>query len=55
MIKTIQGVLTFTTNVSSERVKQLLIQAAPLAGQYYKFKVPITAAGDIGTNWASTH
>ena len=39
----------------AERVKQLLIQAAPLAGQYYKFKVPITAAGDIGDSWASTH
>lgn len=39
----------------AERVKQLLIQAAPLAGQYYKFKVPITAAGEIGDSWAATH
>ena len=27
----------------AERVKQLLIQAAPLAGAYYNFKVPISA------------
>ena len=39
----------------SERVAKLLVDAAPLAGKYYKFKVPITAASDIGDNWASTH
>ncbi len=39
----------------AERVAKLLVDAAPLAGQYYKFKVPITAASDIGDSWAATH
>ena len=39
----------------SEHVAKLLVDAAPIAGQYYKFKVPITAASDIGKNWAATH
>ncbi len=39
----------------AERVRQLLIQAAPLAGTYYNFKVPITAAGAIGNSWQETH
>ena len=39
----------------AERVAQLIVQAAPMAGEYYKFKVPITAASDIGANWAATH
>ena len=38
-----------------DRVKQLLEDAAPLAGQYYDFRVPITASADSGSNWASTH
>ena len=38
-----------------DRVKQLLENAAPLAGQYYNFRVPITASADSGINWASTH
>jgi DNA polymerase-1 len=37
------------------RVKELLENAAPLAGQYYKFRVPITASADSGANWADTH
>ena len=39
----------------SERVADLLVKAAPIAGQYYRFKVPITAASDIGASWAATH
>ena len=39
----------------SERVAKLLVEAAPIAGQYYRFKVPITAASDIGDSWAATH
>ena len=39
----------------AESFKQLLVQAAPLAGQYYNFRVPISAAGAIGEDWASTH
>ena len=39
----------------ADRVARLLVEAAPLAGQHYKFRVPITAASDIGANWAATH
>ena len=39
----------------AENVAKLLVDAAPLAGQYYNFKVPITAAADIGKTWADTH
>lgn len=38
-----------------DRVKTLLENAAPLAGQYYKFRVPIAASADSGTNWSDTH
>ena len=38
-----------------DRVCQILESAAPLAGQHYSFKVPITAAASHGINWASTH
>ena len=38
-----------------DRVKQLLEAAAPEAGRYYNFRVPITAAADHGENWAATH
>ena len=39
----------------AQRVADLIVQAAPMAGQYYNFKVPITAAADIGKTWADTH
>jgi len=39
----------------ADRVAELLVAAAPEAGDYYHFKVPITAAADIGANWAATH
>ena len=39
----------------AEHVAELLVAAAPLAGQYYNFKVPITAASDIGKSWSETH
>ena len=38
-----------------DRVKELLEVSAPLAGQYYNFRVPITATADHGDNWAATH
>ena len=38
-----------------DRVKQLLEDAAPLAGQHYRFRVPIAASADSGSNWAATH
>ena len=39
----------------ADRMMQLLVDAAPLAGQYYNFKVPITASADKGMTWADTH
>ena len=39
----------------AERVRDLIVKAAPIAGDYYNFRVPITAAGDIGKSWAETH
>ena len=39
----------------AEHIAKLLVDAAPIAGQYYKFKVPITAASDIGKSWQDTH
>ena len=39
----------------AERVAKILVEAAPKAGQYYNFKVPITAKSDIGKTWADTH
>ena len=38
-----------------DRVKKLLENAAPIAGEYYNFRVPITAVADSGENWAMTH
>ena len=38
-----------------DRVKELLVKAAPMSGKYYNFRVPITAAADNGDNWAATH
>ena len=38
-----------------DRVKALLEAAAPEAGRYYNFRVPITAVADHGETWASTH
>lgn len=38
-----------------DRVKAILEAAAPEAGRYYNFRVPITAAADHGETWAATH
>ena len=38
-----------------DRVKQLLENAAPLAGEYYNFRVPIAASADSGASWQETH
>jgi len=38
-----------------DRVKELLENAAPMAGDYYNFRVRITASADSGPNWAATH
>ena len=37
------------------RVSALLEDAAPLAGRYYKFKVPIAASAGHGSSWQETH
>ena len=39
----------------ADRMMKLLVDAAPLAGEYYNFKVPITASADKGMTWADTH
>jgi len=39
----------------ADRVAELLVRAAPDAGNYYSFRVPITAAASIGQTWAETH
>ena len=41
--------------VEAERVASILVDAAPRAGEYYSFKVPITASSDIGSSWQETH
>ena len=38
-----------------DRVKAILENAAPMAGDYYKIRIPITASADSGSNWAATH
>ena len=38
-----------------DRVKVLLEKAAPIAGQHYNFRVPITAAANTGASWQDTH
>ena len=39
----------------AERAKHLVEQAAPLAGKYYNFRVPISASGAIGRHWHDVH
>ena len=39
----------------AQHVVDIIEAAALKAGEYYNFRVPITASGDIGENWASTH
>lgn len=39
----------------ADRVAKLIVEAAPMAGDYYNFRVPITAASEIGNSWAATH
>ena len=39
----------------ADNVARLLEAAAIKAGEYYNFRVPITAAADVGKNWAATH
>ena len=38
-----------------DRVKAILEAAAPEAGKYYNFRVPIAASADHGETWAMTH
>jgi DNA polymerase I-like protein with 3'-5' exonuclease and polymerase domains len=39
----------------ADQVAELVVRSAPLAGQYYKFRVPITASSECGMSWADTH
>jgi len=36
-------------------VSEILVAAAPVAGDYYNFRVPITASAQSGMSWAETH
>ena len=39
----------------ADRVAEILEAAAPKAGQYYRFRVPIAASAGKGNTWAETH
>ncbi len=39
----------------ADRLARILVEAAPLAGKHYNFKVPITASADKGVSWSDTH
>ena len=39
----------------AERAAELMEAAAPLAGEHFGFKCPVTAEAAIGVNWAETH
>ena len=39
----------------AERAAEIMEQAAPLAGEHFKFKCPVEAQSVIGDNWAMTH
>ncbi len=39
----------------ADHVAKLLEQAAPIAGEYYQFKLPLTASAGQGHTWADTH
>ena len=39
----------------SEHLAKLIEESAIKAGEYYNFRVPITASADIGPTWAATH
>ena len=39
----------------ADHVAKLIEASALKAGEYYNFRVPITASADIGPTWASTH
>ena len=39
----------------AEQVKEIVEASALQAGEYYKFRVPTSAHGEIGKNWQETH
>ena len=39
----------------ADRVAEILVDAAPKAGEYYSFKLPLTASAEQGKTWADTH
>ena len=38
-----------------EPISLILTESAKAAGQYYNFRVPITASACSGESWAATH
>lgn len=39
----------------AEAVGRLAVQSFEMAGDYFKFRVPITGEFKVGKNWAETH
>lgn len=39
----------------AEQAAQIMVDAAPLAGEHFKFHCPVAAESKIGMNWAQTH
>lgn len=39
----------------AEAVGKLAVQSFEMAGDYFKFRVPITGEFKVGKNWAETH
>ncbi|WNL50689.1 DNA polymerase I [Ruegeria phage RpAliso] len=39
----------------ADRAAELMMKAAPLAGEHFNFKCPVAAEAQVGMNWAETH
>lgn len=39
----------------AERAAELMVMAAPMAGEFFGFKCPVAAEAKIGINWSETH
>jgi DNA polymerase I-like protein with 3'-5' exonuclease and polymerase domains len=39
----------------AEEVGKIIVRSMQEAGEYFKFRVPITGEWKVGTNWAETH
>lgn len=39
----------------ADRAAELMVAAAPMAGEFFNFKCPVAAEAKVGLNWAITH